>query len=159
LDPNAGRSARLLQFNVTVQREITRDMTVEAAYVANRGVWWAEGSNLEALNALRPEYLTSRGFNDFTSAAEAQLLTTNLANLSAAQRSTLATRGIVTPYAGFPISQTVRQSLLPFPQYGGLMNPSGAPLGNSWYDSRRSPSTSASATASPLTSITTGRRI
>ncbi|MEO5924634.1 MAG: TonB-dependent receptor [Bryobacteraceae bacterium] len=135
LDPNAGRPARLLQFNVTVQREITRDMTVEVAYVANRGVWWADGSNLEALNALRPEYLTSRGFNDFTSAAEAQLLTSNLANLSAAQRSTLAARGIVTPYSSFPTSQTVRQSLLPFPHYGGLINPASAPLGKSWYDS------------------------
>lgn len=135
LDPNAGRPARLLQFNATVQREITRDMTVEASYVANRGVWWAEGSSLEALNALRPEYLTSRGFNDFSSAAEAQLLTTNLANLSAAQRATLAARGIVMPYASFPTSQTVRQSLLPYPHYSGLMNPSAAPLGNSWYDS------------------------
>jgi hypothetical protein len=135
LDPNAGRPARLLQFNVSVQREITRDMTVEAAYVANRGVWWSDGSNLAALNALRPEYLTSRGFNDFTSATEAQLLTTNLANLSTAQRSTLAARGIVTPYASFPTSQTVRQSLLAYPQYTGLLNPSSAPLGISWYDS------------------------
>jgi hypothetical protein len=124
-----------LQFNVTVQREITRDMTVEVAYVANRGVWWAEGSSLAPLNALRPEVLTSRGFNNFSSAAEAQLLTTNLANLSAAQRATLAARGIVTPYASFPTNQTVRQSLLPYPHYGGLMNPSAAPLGNSWYDS------------------------
>jgi hypothetical protein len=135
LDPNAGRPARLLQFNVTVQREITRDMTVEAAYVANRGVWWGEGSSLEALNALRPEYLTSRGFNDFSSAAEAQLLTTNLGNLSPTQRATLAARGIVTPYANFPTNQNVRQSLLPFPQYSGLINPSGASLGKSWYDS------------------------
>ncbi len=102
LDPNAGRPARLLQFNVSVQREITRDMTVEVAYVANRGVWWSDGSNLEALNALRPEYLTSRGFNDFTSATEAQLLTSNPANLSAAQRATLAARRYCDAVLQFP---------------------------------------------------------
>jgi hypothetical protein len=87
------------------------------------------------LNALHPDYLTSRGFNNFGNAAEAQLLTTNLANLSPAQRSTLATRGIVLPYGSFPTNQNVRQSLLPYPHYSGLMNPSGAPLGNNWYDS------------------------
>ncbi|MEO8096224.1 MAG: hypothetical protein ABI811_00875, partial [Acidobacteriota bacterium] len=30
---------------------------------------------------------------------------------------------------------TVRQSLLPFPQYSGAMNPANAPLGKTWYDS------------------------
>jgi hypothetical protein len=135
LDPNAGRPARLVQYNATVQREIHRDLTVEAAYVGNRGVWWTEGSSLEALNALRPEYLTSRGFNDFTSLAESQLLTSNLGTLTPAQRATLAARGIVTPYASFPGNQSVRQSLLPYPHYNGLLNPSSAPLGISWYDS------------------------
>jgi hypothetical protein len=90
---------------------------------------------LEALNALRPEFLTSRGFTNFASQSEAQLLTTNLATLLPAQRSTLQARGIVLPYASFPQGQTVRQSLLPYPHYNGLMNPAGAPLGKSWYDS------------------------
>jgi hypothetical protein len=39
LDPNAGRPMRLLQWNFTVQREITRNIVVKAAYVGNRGVW------------------------------------------------------------------------------------------------------------------------
>ncbi|MFM2125764.1 MAG: hypothetical protein RL328_2215, partial [Acidobacteriota bacterium] len=30
--------------------------------------------------------------------------------------------------------QTVRQSLLPFPQYNTAISPSGAPVGNTWYD-------------------------
>ena len=38
------------------------------------------------------------------------------------------------PYANFPQNQTVRQALLPFPQYTGAMAPLGAPLGKSWYD-------------------------
>ena len=40
LDPNAGRPARLLQWNIGLQREINRNLVVEASYVANRGVWW-----------------------------------------------------------------------------------------------------------------------
>jgi hypothetical protein len=135
LDPNAGRPARLYQFSATLQREITRDIVVEAAYVANRGVWWANGASLSALNALTQDYLTSRGFNNLADLNEARLLTTNIANLTAAQRSTLAARGIVLPYASFPTNQIVRQSLLNYPHYSGVMNPSQAPLGNSWYDS------------------------
>jgi hypothetical protein len=39
------------------------------------------------------------------------------------------------PYASFPVaSQTIRQSILPFPQYTGQTF-SGAPLGKTWYDS------------------------
>jgi hypothetical protein len=39
------------------------------------------------------------------------------------------------PYAGYPTSQTVAQSLRPFPQFSGGITPMWAPLGNSWYDS------------------------
>ena len=135
IDQNAGRPARLLQWNVTVQREINRDLVVEAAYVANRGVWW-EANALAPLNVLSESVLRSYGFSNFTSATEAGLLTTTIANLTATQRSTLASRGITgLPYSNFPSDQTVRQSLLPYPQYSGAMNPTGAPLGNTWYDS------------------------
>ena len=143
LDPNAGRPARLLQFNVGLQRELTRNTVVEVSYVGNRGVWWATpatANNLAPLNALNQNTLTSRGFNDFTSATEAALLTTLVSNLTPAQKSTLASRGITgIPYTDFPIGQTVRQSLLDYPQYtaptGSTSGLTGAPLGNTWYDS------------------------
>ncbi|HEY6346561.1 MAG TPA: hypothetical protein VIY49_34150, partial [Bryobacteraceae bacterium] len=136
LDENAGRPMRLLQWNVTVQREIGRDLAVEAGYVANRGVWEEAGTGLSALNALSQQTLQSYGFTDFTSASEAALLTTPITNLSNAQKQQLTTMGItLQPYSGFPSSQTVRQSLLPYPQYTGLLNPAGAPLGKNWYDS------------------------
>ena len=66
LDPNAGRPARLLQYNVDLQREFSRDLVVDAAYVGNRGVWWEAGSALAANNALSQQTLQSLGFNDFT---------------------------------------------------------------------------------------------
>jgi len=134
LDPNAGRPARLFQWSIGVQREITRDLVVETSYVANRGSWWT-ASALAPLNALSVDTLRAYGFNDFTSATESALLTTTVANLTAAQRNTLAARGITgIPYANFPTNQTVRQSLLAYPQYTG-QTLEGAPLGKTWYDS------------------------
>jgi hypothetical protein len=86
--------------------------------------------------------LKSYGFNDFTSASDAALLTTPISGLTAAQKTTLAGRGVsLIPYANFPQNQTVRQALLAFPQYtlgsattlGNVV--SSAPLGNTWCDS------------------------
>jgi hypothetical protein len=134
LDQNAGRPARLLQFNFGVQREINRDFVVEANYVANRGAWWT-ANTLGTLNALSQNRLQSLGFNDFTNPTEAALLTGLVSGLTTAQRSTLAARGITgLPYSNFPGNQTVRQSLVDYPQYTGS-GLAGAPLGNTWYDS------------------------
>ena len=134
LDRNAGRPARLLQFNIGVQRELTRNTVVEASYVANRGAYWT-ANGLATLNALNQSALTSRGFTNFASPTEAALLTTLVSNLTTAQRSTLASRGITgIPYSNFPTGQTVRQSLVDYPQYTGS-GLTGAPLGNTWYDS------------------------
>ena len=119
LDPNAGRPARLTQWNFSVQRELDRNLAVEASYVGNRGVWWS-ASNLSTVNALSPETLRAAGFTDFTSTSDAALLTTPISSLSTAQRATLAARGVsLTPYPNFPQNQTVRQALLAHPQYTG----------------------------------------
>jgi hypothetical protein len=140
LDPNAGRPARQLQWSLSLQRELTRNIVVEASYVANRGVWWTNSGQtpgagtLAPINVLKVSDLTSRGFNNFTSLAESNLLTVPLQNLNAAQRATLAARGIHLPYAGFPQTLTARQSILPFPQYNTNISPVAAPLGNTWYD-------------------------
>src|SRR5262249_40099392 len=42
-------------------------------------------------------------------------------------------RGFKKPYANFPDSGTVIQSLRPFPQYNGIGS-TWAPLGKTWYD-------------------------
>src|SRR5206468_6504392 len=36
LDPNAGRPGRIQQWNLSLQREVAKDLVVEAAYVGNR---------------------------------------------------------------------------------------------------------------------------
>lgn len=136
LDPNAGRPARQYQWSFGIQREINRDLVVEASYVANRGVWWGTGGApaMGGFNLTRVEDLARYGFQ-VGNAADATLLTRQMGQLTAAQRSTLAARGVVLPYGNFPSNQTVRQSLLPFPQYTNPMTPALAPLGKTWYDS------------------------
>jgi len=142
MDPNSGRPARQLQWTIGLQREISRNLVVEASYVANRGVWWTENA-LNPLNTMSLDTLRAYGFHDFTSSSEARLLTTSISSLTSAQKATLAARGITgQPYANFPSNQNVRQSLLAYPQYSpsvsifgtNLNGVSGAPLGKTWYD-------------------------
>lgn len=133
LDANAGRPARLLQWSIGLQREVNRNLVVEASYVANRGTWWSAAA-LAPLNSISQATLAKYGFTNYTSTEEAAMLTSTVAGLTAARRSVLASRGVVLPYSNFPTTQTVRQSLRDYPQYStsGL---SSAPLGNTWYDS------------------------
>jgi hypothetical protein len=132
LDPNSDRPARQYQWSISLQRELARHLVVEASYVANRGVWWPAGG-LTALNALSVADLTRYGFT-IGNTADSALLTPQIGALSATQKSTLAARGVVLPYSNFPGNQTVRQSLLPFPQYSTSIAPTNAPLGKTWYD-------------------------
>jgi hypothetical protein len=138
LDPNSDRPARQYQWSINLQREITRNFVVEASYVGNRGVWWP-AAGLTDLNAISVPTLSQYGFT-VGNAADSSLLNTQLQNLTAAQKSTLAARGVVLPYSNFPLNQTVRQSIYPFPQYQGAFGPgpniapTNPPLGKTWYD-------------------------
>jgi len=145
LDPNTGRPARLLQWNLTVQRTIGEDLVVEAGYVGNRGVWEtattlpAAGlSSLAPANAMSQSTLSALGIHplDYSNVTLSTAFNTTISALSAAQKAALAAVGLTqfTPYSNFPQNQTVRQALLPFPQYSGAMNPLGSPLGKNWYD-------------------------
>ena len=127
IDPNSGRPARQIQWSIGLQREIFRNLAVEASYVANRGAWW-QAPALVNYNALTPQILSANGL-DLNNPADRTLLTSRL------DSATAAARGFnKVPYAGFPMSQTVAQSLRPFPQFT-TVNATGAPLGRTWYDS------------------------
>jgi hypothetical protein len=126
VDQNYGRPSRLWQYNISLQREVMRDLVVEAAYVGNRGVWW-RASSLVDYNALRPSVLASAYGLDWSNPADRAILASPV-NSAAASR--FQNR---IPYVGFPTTQTVAQSLRPFPQFTGLA-PTGAPLGSTWYD-------------------------
>jgi hypothetical protein len=129
IDPNGGRPPRVNQWSVSLQREVVRDLVVEAAYVGNRGVWF-QGNGLVNYNALDPAYLNSvyarYGLNP-TVAADRTIITGTISSPAA------IARGFTKPYANFPDNGTVIQSLRPFPQYNGV-NATWAPLGKTYYD-------------------------
>ncbi len=134
LDQNAGRPARQYQWSIGIQREVTRDLVIEASYVANRGVWWNAPALLN-LNALTPAMLQSAGL-DFSNAADRTLLTSTLSSAAATARG-FNTR---LPYSGFSTGQTVAQSLRAFPQFTTIQT-YWDPLGKTWYDSLQAKAT------------------
>jgi hypothetical protein len=126
-DRNGGRPGRVNQWNIAIQRELARDLSVELAWVGNRGVW-LEANELVNVNAINPARLTALGL-DLNNAADRTLLTSRIDSPLA------ASRGFNRPYPGYPGSATVAQTLRPFPQFNDRLGVRWAPLGNSWYDS------------------------
>ncbi len=127
-DPNAGRPARILQWSIGLQRDVTKGFTLEANYVGNRGVWENNSGLLGGLNTPNPATFAKYGIDPTTAAGQATLVATMA---SAAGKAS----GVPLPYPTFPTSSTVLQALRPFPQVSGTVSVNGAPLGKSWYDS------------------------
>ena len=132
IDPNAGRPARQVQWEVSLQRELNRNLLVEASYVGNRGAWWS-AAGLSSFNDISEPLLAQYGFT-VGNPSDRALLIAQVGNLSPSQKQTLAARGFNLPWASFPATQTVRQAIRPFPQYNTSINPTVAPLGDTWYD-------------------------
>jgi hypothetical protein len=132
--PNTGRLPRIFQWSIGFQREITKDLVVDAAYVGNRGAWWVSPllSSLN-YNALTPQQLAKDGIN-ITNPADATLLNTQINSPAVIARFPyLANPNNV--YPGFPATQTLLQALRPYPQWIGIPPFLGPPDGNTWYDS------------------------
>ena len=132
IDPNAGRAPRILQWSMGVQRQVFRDLVVEANYVGNRGAWLTQNntsSNLDGgLNTVNPAVFAKYGIDPTTTAGQNTLAATLGSALGKAS-------GVPLPYPTFPTTQTVLQALLPFPQNSNKETIYGAPLGDSWYNS------------------------
>jgi hypothetical protein len=126
IDRNAGRPGRIMQWTISLQREVFPNLLVEAAYVGSRGAW-LNSAALTAYNVITPAMLAKNGL-DINSATDRALLRSTITSAA------VVARGFKLPYAAFPTGQTLDQALRPFPQFGALA-PSYSPLGNSWYDS------------------------
>ena len=132
---NAGRLPRIFQWSIGFQREITRNLVAEAAYVGNRGAWWVapEASALN-YNALQPQPLLSQYGVDVTNPTDAKLLSTPINSpLVIARFPYLANPNSV--YPGFPATQTLGQALRAYPQWTGIPPFLGPPMGDTWFDS------------------------
>jgi hypothetical protein len=129
LDRNAGRPARIDQWSIGLQREVVKDVVVEAAYVGNRGAW-EQANSLVDLNAQTPQRLANAGLN-ISSATDRALLTSPM------NSPQVIARGFGLPYASFPATATLAQALRPFPQFTSIPV-LWAPIGDSWYDALQS---------------------
>jgi hypothetical protein len=134
IDPNANRPGRIHTFSINIQREITKNLVIEAAYVGNRGVWLIGATGLVNLNALSDAKLTSVGLNRLNPSDQSLLISTFASGKPQAA-------GFSLPYASFPTGSTLAQSLRPFPQFSSAFNPMWAPLGSNWYDSLQAKAT------------------
>jgi len=125
-DPNGGRPPRVFQWSINIQRQLTDDVMVEAAYVGNRSAW-DQATSLIDINALAPQRIAAAGLNINSTADQSLLRSTFASGLPQA-------RGFQVPYAGFPAGQTLAQALRPYPQFGTISS-LWTPLGDTWYDS------------------------
>jgi hypothetical protein len=131
------RPPRIFQYSISLQREIMKDLVVEASYVGNRGVWFtAPALSTHSYNTLTFDTLRQYGL-DINSAADRTLLTTPMGNqFTGALNATMVQRGFQRPYQGFPITQNLTTGLVPRPHWGSTIPPFlGPPLGKTWYDS------------------------
>ena len=127
-DQNAGRPARQYQWSFSLQREVARNLVVEASYIGNRGIWWPAGGPLVNYNYLSTDLLNYYGLN-LNNPAD---LATMLAPIGSAAAGRFQNK---LPFAGFPLTATVAQSLRPFPQFNAGLNAINPPLADTWYNS------------------------
>jgi hypothetical protein len=134
--PNSARLPRIFQWSIGFQREILRDLVVDASYVGNRGAWFTApllaGLNY---NAVTPQQLQSQYGLNVANPVDAQLLTTPISSPSVIARfPNLANPNNV--YPGFPSGEPLIAALVPYPQwYKGVPPFLGPPMGDTWYDS------------------------
>ncbi len=112
---DSGKLPRIYNWNFTIQQEITPNLTIEAAYVGNRGTRLIAG------------FLRNLNQNDFSVLSLGDKLLNQIDSPADA-----AALGVTYPYAGF--SGTVAQALRPYPQYRAIFDPQ-ATVGESNYNS------------------------
>ncbi len=110
MNPNSLTLPRYQNWTFDVQRQLTQNLALDVAYVANHGTRLITGPAMSDLNENNPLILQQY----------------SLTQLSATV-GTPAARGFPAPYAGFV--GTVAQALRPYPQYQGIPQFNGA---NGW---------------------------
>jgi len=156
-DANQNRPPRINQWSIGIQREITRNFILEAAYVGNRGVWeqgaaFGGSGPLGFLSQISPAQYAKYGLfpypgtgpcasgsgvcatSSYNNDADRALLTQPISSTAVISRMKAAGISNLFPYSGFPATQSLASSLVPFPQFGTLA-PTGSATGDSRYDS------------------------
>ena len=128
IDRHAGYPPRQLMWSIGIQRELSKDMSLEVSYVGNRGVWWNSPGVLTDPNRVTPDILSQHNMS-IGNEDDGFLLISDFDSVSPEVK---AAHNLTPPYAGF--HGTVSQALRPYPQFGSIFV-LWAPLGNTWYDS------------------------
>jgi len=133
VDRHAGYPPRQVMWSVGIQRELSRNMSIEVSYVGNRGVWWNSPGVLTDPNRVTPDILKAHNFDPtLVNTTDDNILISKVNSLTPDQ---IAHYKLGTsPYPGFSGNNTVSQMLRPYPQFGSIFV-LWAPLGNTWYDS------------------------
>ncbi len=134
---SSARPPRTWQWSIGLQRQLQKDLVVEADYVGNRGVWWsAEGLDPYQCNCLNNTILAAHGLS-MSNPANLALLTDLINSPQAVQA------GFGPAYPGMPPNATVNQQIRPVPQWasGGPSSFLGPPMGKTWYDSLQTKAT------------------
>ena len=115
IDPSS-RPARVMTYSAGLQREINRNIVVEASYVGNRGVWFtAPELDITDYNSLTPQSLAVNGIN-INSPTDQALLLDPISSPAVIQRfPELANPNNV--YNGFPNTRAPEPSV---PQSSGV---------------------------------------
>jgi Carboxypeptidase regulatory-like domain/TonB dependent receptor len=124
--PNNGRPPRFLQTTIGFERAIGKDLSVDASFIDNRGVWLSS-DGLRGYNQLPPSVLMSKYGLDVTKPADFALLTQPITSAA------VMARGFTKPYATFPSGASLAQALRPFPQFSSVTDEYEHD-GNTWYD-------------------------
>ncbi len=132
-DQNAGRPARTTQWSIGIQRELSGNMVVEATYVGNRGVWWQANTAVND-NAIQPGLLASQHNGLSATTLDAGGNPLMLDQLGSVLGTPLASQyNLSRPYGAFPLSETVAQSVRPYPEYTSILR-LWNPDGDTWYN-------------------------
>jgi hypothetical protein len=148
-DRQYNRPPRQNQWSVGLQREITPNFLMEAAYVGNRDVWLngTVAGTPGFLSQLSPSVFAQYGLYPYPGTgpsgyslaqnyADYQLLTQPLnstAVLARMKTAGVGNGGLLLPYTGFPATNSLLSALYPYPQFGNLAV-AESPTGGSRYD-------------------------
>ncbi|MBZ5583092.1 MAG: carboxypeptidase regulatory-like domain-containing protein, partial [Acidobacteriia bacterium] len=80
-DPTGARPPRVNSWNIGLQRQLSKNMTLEASYVGNRGVW-EQTSGMVRSNAITPARFKALGI-DLSNAATRAVLTQGVCSAAA----------------------------------------------------------------------------
>ena len=156
-DANQNRPPRINQYSLGIQREVTRDFILEASFVGNHAAWLQPfGTNLGFLSETSaPDYaryglfpipgtgpcasnpLTACASTTYNNNADRALLAQPVSSTAVEQRMAaigVGNGGLLLPYTSASTATTLANAIKPYSQFPAL-NPSGAPTGDSMYES------------------------